>query len=266
MAKLSSIIQYNGSLDGLTAYNLEGVEGKVVRMQGGPTKEQVQHASEFVNTRKNNKETAGRSVATGFIMAAFGGLRPAADQSCGGRLNALLIPAQEMDTTSEWGQRHMHLSATPRLLEGFTLRKVYPLEGVLHNPVYSTVDKTTASAIVDVPAILPGANFSVPKGLPFCRLVAVLGVVPDLWYTPAFDHYFPHPQFTPVMAQTVYGDWFPALEGTLATSLSLTLPQVPAVNGYSLLLTFGVQWGTVGAGGSVKLNRKVKSARIERVV
>jgi hypothetical protein len=68
------------------------------------------------------------------------------------------------------------------------------------------------------------------------------------------------------MAQTVYGDWFPALEGTLATSLSLTLPQVPAVNCYSLLLTFGVQWGTVGAGGLVKLNRKMKSARIERVV
>ena len=266
MAKLSSLIQYNGSLDGMTAYDLEGVEGKVVRMQGGPTREQVQHAPEFENTRKNNKEIAGRSLATGHIMAAFGGLRPAADQSCAGRLNALLIPAQEMDTSSAWGQRHMQLSAAPRLLEGFTLRSVYPLEGVLRNPVYTTVDKGFGSATVDVPALLPGANFSAPKGLPFCRLVAALGVVPDLWYTPAYHHYFPHPQFAPVKAQTVYGDWFPALEGSSATSLTLALPQVPAVSNYSLLLTFGVQWGVAGVGGSIKLNRKVKSARIERVV
>jgi hypothetical protein len=32
------------------------------------------------------------------------------------------------------------------------------------------------------------------------------------------------------------------------------------------VLTVGVQWGTVGVGGSVDILKKVKSARIERVV
>ena len=32
-----------------------------------------------------------------------------------------------------------------------------------------------------------------------------------------------------------------------------------------LLLTVGVQWGTVGLGGAVDIVKKIKSARIERV-
>jgi hypothetical protein len=51
-----------------------------------------------------------------------------------------------------------------------------------------------------------------------------------------------------------------------ATSLVLQLPEGPEVENISLVLTVGVLWGAVGAGGSVDIVKKVKSARIERVV
>jgi hypothetical protein len=103
MAKLTSLLKYQGSLEELTAYQLEGVEGTVVRRKSGPTKEQIQTEPRYSDTRKNIKETAGCSRATGLVLDTLGVLRPVVDQSCCGRLNALLKVVQEMDTQSPGG-------------------------------------------------------------------------------------------------------------------------------------------------------------------
>lgn len=129
MAKLTSIVKFSGTLDGLSPYKTEGVEETILRKSGGPTKDQVLHAPQFALTRKNNKETGGCSRASGFVMETLGALRPLCDQSCAGRLNALLKPLQEADTQSAWGRRHVLLTQNPRLLEGFALRKTYPPGG-----------------------------------------------------------------------------------------------------------------------------------------
>ena len=155
MAKLTSLLKFNGSLEELTAYQLEGVEGTVVRRKTGPTREQIQSDPRFANTNKINKETAGCSRATGLVLETLGVLRPVVDQSCCGRLNALLKVVQAGDALSPWGQRNVRLLQNPHLLEGFNLRKVYPLEGVLQNPLACTVEKATLSATVQVPALLP---------------------------------------------------------------------------------------------------------------
>lgn len=266
MAKLTSILTFSGSLEGLTAYKLEGVEKEVLRRKGGPSREQVRNGSNFTLTRKNNKETAGRSRASGLVLDTFGLLRPVVDQSCAGRLNGLLKVVQEQDTASPYGQRHVLLSRMPGLLEGFALRKVYPLESIIRNPVSCTVDKAALAAVVDVPALIPGVNFLSPGAQPFYRLVAALGIVPDLYYDKKTDHYYPHPDYGIVRAHSALTDWYPVQGGSPATTLRLQLPEHPGTDAFSLVLTVGVQWGTPAAGGQVELVKKVKSARIERVV
>lgn len=265
MAKLTLLLKYKGSLDELTAYELEGVEGVVVRRKAGPTKKQIQADPRFRNTRKNNKETAGCSAVAGLVLETLGVLRPVVDQSCCGRLNALFKVVQAADTQNPWGRRSVRLSQRPGLLEGFNLRKVLPLEGVLRNLLQGTVDKATLSAVVEVPALVPGVNFISPQAPPLYRVVATLGAVPDLYYETNGDQYLPAPGYKRVIAQTALTEWFPVKGGSEAATLSLQLPENPGVDDFSLLLTVGVQWGTVGGGGSVDIVKKVKSARIERV-
>ena len=266
MAKLTSLVKFQGSLDELNAYQLEGVNGTVVRRKSSLTKEQVLTDPSFSNTRKNNKETAGCSRAAGLVLETLGVLRPVVDQSCCGRLNALLKVVQASDTESPWGRRSVRLSQRPGLLEGFNLRKVYPLEGVLRAPLYCAVDRAGLGAEVEVPALVPGINFLSPVGPPLYRVVAALGAVPDLYYEPGGDRYLPAPGYKRVSAQAALTGWFPVKGGSAATTLSLQLPEGPGVDDFSLVLTVGVQWGTVGIGGGVDLVKTVKSAQIERVV
>lgn len=265
MAKLTSLLKYKGSLDELTAYELEGVEGVVVRRKVGPTKKQIHADPRFRNTRKNNKETAGCSRVVGLVLETLGVLRPVVDQSCCGRLNALLKVVQAGDAHGAWGERSVRLSQRRALLEGFNLRKVYPLEGVLRAPLYCTVDRAALRAEVEVPALVPGINFLSPAGPPLFRIVAALGAVPDLYYSKELKDYFPSGGFAAVGAQSVLTGWLPVKGGSAATTLSLQLPEGPGVADFSLVLTVGVQWGTVGVGGEVEIVKKIKSARIESV-
>jgi hypothetical protein len=111
MAKLTSLLKFSGSLDGLSAFKMEGIAEEILRRKGGLTKEQIQNDPCFALTRANNKETAGRSRASGLILDTLGGLRPAVDQSCAGRLNALLKAVQEGDTLSPLREHHLRLPA-----------------------------------------------------------------------------------------------------------------------------------------------------------
>lgn len=265
MAKLTSLLKFQGSLEELNAYQMEGVDGTVVRRKSSLTREQVLRDPSFSNTRKINKETAGCSAAAGLVLETLGVLRPVVDQSCCGRLNALLKVVQASDAVNSWGRRSVRLSLRPGLLEGFNLRKVLPLEGVLRNPLHFTVDKEALKAEVQVPDLVPGVNFISPGAPPLYRVVATLGAVPDLYYEANGDRYGPAPGYNRVIAQTALTEWFPVKGGSEAATLSLQLPEAPGVDDFSLLLTVGVQWGTVGLGGAVDIVKRVKSARIERV-
>lgn len=264
MAKLTSLLKFSGTLEDLTAYEADGKT--LLRKKGGPTRQQVLHGSNFVNTRRNNKETGGRSRASGLVLATFGGLRSVVDQSCAGRINRVLKVVQVADSQSPWGQRHVRLSQWPALLEGLAIREKYPLQSWLRSPLACSVDKAALRAEVQVPALLPGVNLLAPAGYPLYRVVAALGVVPDLYFDPHLNIYTPPAGFSRVLTQTALTEWYGVKSGSEATTLSIQLPKDPGTTDFSLVLTVGVQWGTMGIGGSVEIEGKLKSARIEKVV
>jgi hypothetical protein len=265
MAKLTSIIKFNGSLQGLSAYNMKGVEGTILRTAYGPSKEDIQTKSQYDITRRNLSETGGRGSATSWLMKAFQPLKPLADAATAGRLNRLLKAIQVGDTESAFGERAVRFSQFPSVLHGFNLTKAMPFDTVVSGALCCTLSRDTLSATVEVPALLPRHTFFAPEGYAYCRLVVALGIAPDLLF--GEPKYQPLGDYDQCFTQSVYTEWFAAGIGTAAQTIHLSIPATPPNNAFSLVLSVGVQLGTPGiAGGIEPVRQRVGSGKIVSAV
>lgn len=260
MAKLHTPFNFNGTLAGVTAYTRIDSEEPILRSKGGPTREQIMTGKAFDVTRRNISEFSGRSSAGKWIKVALMPLKLLADHNLGPSLNPLLQPIQESDTESEFGKRHVRLSQNPHLLEGFEISRRNHLDSVLHNPVPYTLDKSSLSARVTIGALLPKVNFSPLGSFLHYRIVAVLGAVPDLFYTP--DGYDTEAGYELLHPQTLYTDWFHSVSGSAEQILELSLPTAPAMASYSLLLSVGVSFGRMGKRGFIEAVKYAGGGRI----
>lgn len=261
MAKLTSLIQFNGSLEGLTIYRLPHVKDPVVRSTWGPNKQALNTQPQYAGQRRSISENKGRAPATGWLMKAFNPLKPMADTDTAGYLNKLLYEVQKSDTVSPWGRRGVRVSRFPQLLEGFRLTKELPFDTVVRGEVGVRLHRDTLEASVTLPELLPRLTFFPPPGYAYCRVVATLGVAPDLFFDePA---YRTDGDFSQCFAQAAYGEWFATGKGCGATTLSLQLPYTPPSEAFALVLTIGVQLGEPGlAGGVEPVRKRVGCAKI----
>ena len=261
MAKLRSPFSFAGTLQGLSAYTRHDLPGTVIlRTPYGPSRQQVRTRPSFELTRRNGQEFGGRSTAAKWIRRALQPLRAQEDHNVAAALNTLLKPIQVLDTESSFGRRHVHLSLNPGLLAGFNLNKKHPFENVVRNPLSCAVSKETLSARLELPQLLPGVNFFAPAGPPYFRVVALLGVVPDLFYArPRYQPFTDYSSFAPVVAHT---GWYPAKGGCPESILELQLDFLPPDTHFSLVLAAGIQMGTAGATGSIEVIRHTGAARV----
>lgn len=261
MAKLTSLIKFSGSLDGLTVYSLPHVKAPVVRTTWGPSKEAIQTKRQYEGQRRSIAENKGRSPATGWLMKAFQPLKPLADADTAGFLNKLLYQVQKGDGESPYGERAVRPSRFPQLLEGFNLTKAVPFDAVVRGEVYAKMDKGSLQASVELPPLLPRLTFFPPQGYPYCRLVATLGVAPDIVMGPlGWGTDGDWGNCYTLAAQT---QWFAAAAGLASTTLSLRLPYTPPTGSFALVLTVGVQLGMPGLTGGVEpVRKRVGSAKI----
>jgi hypothetical protein len=173
MAKLTSLITFQGSLDGISVYKMEGVDKPVVRRKGGAKKEKILHDPCFKNTRSNLGEFGARGPATRYVLQAFAPLRPG--HGTAGDINKVLSVVQKLDTESEWGRRSVALSRCGQLLQGLNISRRLTWDTIVKNDLGYQLTRKSLSARVEVPPLLPGLNCLHPKTNPFFRLVAVLG-------------------------------------------------------------------------------------------
>lgn len=261
MAKLTSLLQFNGSLEGMTVYKLPHVKDPIVKTGWGPSGEAIKTKPQYAGQRRSLSENGGRSPATGWLMKAFQPLKPLADADTAGFLNKLLYEVQKGDTASPWGQRAVHVSRFPQLLEGFRLTKALPFDSVVRGEVGVQLDRATLSASVALPALLPRLTFFPPPGYPYCRMVATLGVAPDLFF--GVPKYTTDGDYTHCYAQPLYTHWFAAGAGAPPATLPLQLPYTPPTEAFALVLTVAVQFGEPGLTGGVEpVRRRVGSAKI----
>lgn len=263
MAKLTSLITFSGSLDNISVYEMAGVSKPIVRKKGGAKREKILRDPCFANTRRNMGEFTGRSVATRYVLEAFTPLRPGHGTT--GILNKVLRAIQKMDTQSLWGQRCVALSLYPRLLQDFDISKRLTLDEVIKNGLTSSLSREERTARVEIPALLPGVNCLHPKNHPFFRVMAVLGVVPDLFYQELPEDYVPQNGFQAVPPQMATTPWRPTTGRADGTTLELTLPQSPGIEAYSLLLSVAIEYGRPDVTGAIEPVPRAVASKIVTV-
>jgi len=266
MGKIEQGVEFTGSVGNFTAYRMRGVDGIVVRKKGGASKERIKKDREFLQTRLLNAEFAGRSAASKRIMRMMHPLKALADYNIAGPLNALLRPIQLDDPKNNKGERSIMLSENPGLLEGFSLNRKIVFESIVRAPLTFTVSRETMRAEVNIPVLMPDINFKPQGKHPLYSFDAVLGLVPDLFFSP--DGYKPsHEKYSDrlsfVLARSA---WSSCMSASKETKLALKFDFIPPDDHFILMLSIGIRFGYPVSGNDVEQVKYAGAAKVLRVV
>jgi hypothetical protein len=265
MAILKSSFPLTGAFDEFVAYHLPGVDGIVVRRKGGVSRHTVKTSPKYETARRNSSEFGARSDATGWIMRMMNPVKELGDGSMGGRLNGVLKPIQEGDVASEFGKRHILISRNRDLLTGFSLKKETPFGQVVRStPAYS-ISRDDLSATVRLPELVPQINFFPSMVAPLYSIVAVLGVVPDL-FSSTTEYHPSHKDYAHLQPVMSASPWHPCTERSEPLELSLKFSWIPPDENFSLMLSMGIRYGLPSLMNIVKKKEQSGCGMIVAVV
>jgi hypothetical protein len=259
MAKIEAPFPFEGKWGGMTIYKLRGV-GLVGREHSGPTAQDVKTKDAFELTRRYGSEHGACSTASKYLRRTFHPLEAARDYPMSGPVTGWLKDFLPLDTQSALGQRHVLLSRAPRLLEGINLSNKHPFDGVVRGGISYMLNRDERSASVDLPALKAGVSFTPTGKQPYFKVVAALGVAPDLlWQGEGYGFHRAYEGFQPAVSESA---WTPTAEGLEALTLTLQLPYTPPDDAFALVLTLGVLMGTIGRRGGVEAVRYTGCAKV----
>ncbi|MBK6937171.1 MAG: hypothetical protein IPH18_10090 [Chitinophagaceae bacterium] len=110
MAQLTGLPAFTGSMGGLSAYKMRGVDRIVLREKGGPTKQQIKNSPAYDMTRRRNTEWAGCMQMVKQVNRAIHPVRHLYGSNYSGRLAAVCKSILEEDNTGELGKRSVMVS------------------------------------------------------------------------------------------------------------------------------------------------------------
>lgn len=256
----TSPLRFLGPIGNISVYKRRDLDKTIVRYKGGPSKKQIKESKKFESTRRINAEFGGRSISSRWIMFAMWLQKELADYNIAGPLNSLLRAVQELDTENEKGKRAVLLSKQPNLLEGFDLNRKRSFSSIVRNPLRYTLSRAPLQATVDIPALLPGINLQTPGNYPMYSFIAILGVVPDCYFTS--QGYQPSQLEQGVYPKEVYSDWYPVLNGSAPTTLEINISNTAPWDAFTLILSIGIRFGTIGADGNIQQVKYAGAAKI----
>ena len=262
MATLISDIMFTGSLGNLSAYRMKGSDKIILRKKGGGSREKIRTSPGCEGIRNVNMEFGGRSQVTRLIRLAMHPVLPLADFNFTGHLHKILRPIQVMDPVSAPGQRNVHLTRSPGLLDGFSLNNIRTFDSVVRTPLTYSLDKENRSATVTIPALIPDINFFPHPFHPMYGFVVTLGIVPDLDYGDKQKRYRAHEQYYPFQPAVTESDWLHVKTRTDAFTLEVTTSNVPPDANHTLILSVGIRYGTLGDNGETQQVARTGSAKI----
>lgn len=179
MAFLKSDFEFTGSIGGLSAYNLPGVDGTVLRTKGGGDKKKILTAASCKLTRQNAAEYGACGKMGGSIRRSMLPMVPLADHNFVSNLNALAKIIQLLDTEGHRGERSIALSGRKEYLRGFSLNKNTAFESIVRHPLEYQIDRGAGKAVVLLPELMQGVNLMTSRQYPVFRFLVNLGCVAD---------------------------------------------------------------------------------------
>ena len=179
MAKVNLSFPISGKMGNYSFYHMAGAKHIVIRLKGGPTKEQIKTHPKFYRQRKNMCEFAGCSKAAAYISSALFGFKPLSNANYMGRLTQLCGSVLKM-SDDDPGKRPVLFSRFGHLLPGFNVNTNTSFDDLVLQYTPSTISRTECSATINFPPMLPGVNLKAPEGFAYCRLIGILGILPDM--------------------------------------------------------------------------------------
>lgn len=155
------------------------------------------------------------------------------------QLTAIAKIIQKLDTKSAKGDRAVLLSQHKPLLVGFSLNKKIAFESIVKPALPHRIDRLQGSAVVQIPDLLPGVNFSNPKSYSFYRFIINMGCVSDKW-----PGGFQPKGIDDGETVSMYSSWRPSFERSLAEAIQIQLSRTDALNdSTTIILSVGIQFG-----------------------
>ncbi|MEO5978203.1 MAG: hypothetical protein ABIS36_03920 [Chryseolinea sp.] len=224
MAFQKSFLKLEGTVDGLSIY--QSNDRYIVRKKSGVSGDRIKNDPAYVRARENMLEFGRSGKAAKLIRVAFRlQIADIADNGFTPRLVQTLMRIIKSDTVNERGQRDLLGGDTSELLNlEFNAGK--SLTQIMHASFISSIDRSTGSQTVEVPAFIPSEKLSKPDGATHFRLFATAA---ELDFD-ADKH---------VSATMTSGD---LVIGSKEETAKLVC-RLPEASKKMLLLAFGIQFG-----------------------
>lgn len=263
MAKLNGTLDVTGTIGNLTFYKTRTSNQTIVKEKTVHSRSRTKKDPRFRRRDQMAGEWAGCVTAFKWLHRILKPLDATADYNFSGHLQGLMKPIQKLDTKGVYSQRSVSLSRHPHLVEGFTLSLKTPIDTLLRTPLLCSLDKDSQSARVSLPEIITGLNFHPRTPHPYFRVLASLGVVPDVHYSPyGYTPDIPAGSYLPHVVRT---EWKVVKQGIAETVLELQLPYTVEYPTYSLVLAVAISFGTLDVLGHIEAVKYCGSGRIVKV-
>jgi len=268
MAISKSIMQLTGSIANVSMYKLHGSDQVVVRLKGGPRKNDINTKPQFEKMRRNNSEWTGCTRMGSNIRSSFQPMNRLEDYPVMGALNAICKQIQKLDTGNEPGRRSVNLSQHKDMILGFSFSTKQVLESVLRVPVETTLDRITGEAHITIPEVNTDMYLYNFRNLPYYRIIATLSGACDMMMT-AEKNVYQSPYYGRLDPKlgTFESEWTPTVgvQPALDITLQYPLTENPIPEEVTLLLCIGIEFGKVGAANIPTAVKYAGSGKIVRV-
>lgn len=255
MARLKGAIDLTGKLGGLSIYKRIDMDGSIVRMPGGSTKNKIKNDKNFERTRENNLEWKGVGKAAGNIRQAVIYVKHLADHNITNDFSKFCKMIQLQDTGNERGKRSILLSQHRDLLQGYHITRVHSFDGVVRLPLKYEINKQTGSAWVLFPNLTPEINLFIPWQYPLFRFIISLQAVRDLHH----DYANNNTKAAPV----VYTAWKSTLQNYTGERIGLQFEKGFVMDdSWTLILSVGLEIGNPISNNYTAIVKRAGCAKI----
>ncbi len=190
MARNNSFIRLDGTLDGLTFYNMDGQN--FVKTKSSVNKNRIMNDPAFKRTRENMIEFAGASKAGKAFRDAFANMvKLMADSYITGRVSAIMKRINASGSGVR-GERDIDVVSLRDIFRGFEFNRTLPFRSVFYAPNgLPTINATRDVVDWTVPDFDTDAFITAPEGATHFKLVLAAGYVSNYQYERAPNSYEP---------------------------------------------------------------------------
>lgn len=271
MAVVKGPFNFEGSVKGMTFYTRSDSNKVIMRTKGGPSKGRIAKGAEFEKLRKHQQEWSACVQFARGVKAAVGDLARLSDFNLAPVWTGLGKKLMGLDKKSPLGERALRLSSYPQALVNYEMNRSNPFQTVLRIIPEVLVDKDKLYARVLFPAFKTDMNLNNYRRLPYFRLLVSFGCIADLTIntTSLFYNYEAVSGDLDGLYAAYTGEWHSCNDQIPAESVELKLAEWAQSHDkqeVSLLLSVGIEFGTVGFGGEIEMVKRAGTAKIIAVL